>query len=84
VIPIFFWSGYQFISHESAAVAWSTHKHHSQLNNGSFIQKKPLETSQSARGRGKKPPEYREKFFGVFLPMKSWKAMVSEEDKVNP
>ena len=70
-------SGYhQFTSHKSAAVAWSTHKHHSQINWEEMT--RFCQLAQVHRN-SKKPPEHHKKFFGVFFSKTSWQMMTSKE-----
>lgn len=74
----------QFSSHKSAAVARSTHKHHSRISNGSLIQKKPWGSANWPDEISKKLMEQNQKFFGAFLSMKSWKTVVSKEWQGKP
>jgi hypothetical protein len=48
------------------------------ISNGSLIQKK-LEGSANVWGRGKKPPEHHQKFFGAFLFVQSGQTKISKE-----
>jgi hypothetical protein len=74
----------QFSSHESAAVACSTHKHHESAM--AVPSRRNLRLCQSALvlRSGKKLPGHLQKFFHVFFSMKSQQMMANKEWRGKP